>query len=77
VFTATVYVVIFGKFAKFRTATSSTRPSSSRLAPDAVLHLGAPLSSTSLVANVNLVTKVYFPRVLLPIAEFSSLPSTS
>ncbi len=69
VFTATVYVVIFGKFANF--------PSGG--IPYAVLVLAGLLpmqyftssvtsSSTSLVANVNLVTKVYFPRVLLPLA---------
>jgi lipopolysaccharide transport system permease protein len=69
VFTAVVYVVIFGKFANF--------PAGS--IPYAVLVMSGLLpmqyftssvtgSSTSLVANVNLVTKVYFPRVLLPLA---------
>lgn len=69
VFTAVVYVVIFGKFANF--------PAGS--IPYAVLVMSGLLpmqyftssltgSMTSLVANVNLVTKVYFPRVLLPLA---------
>jgi len=70
VFTATVYVlVIFGKFASSRYANiqypilvfsgllrCSTSPRRS--------HFRAPVSSP----NVNLVTKVLLPRVLLPIA---------
>ena len=68
-FTALVYVVVFGKFADF---------------PDggmhyAVLVVGGVLpmqyfvssltgSSMSLASNLPLVTKVYFPRVLLPLA---------
>jgi lipopolysaccharide transport system permease protein len=69
VFTATVYIVIFGKFARF--------PSGDLPYPSLVLagllamqYFTSALtgSSTSLVSNVNLVTKVYFPRVLLPIA---------
>jgi lipopolysaccharide transport system permease protein len=67
-FTAAVYVVIFGKFAKF--------PSGNLAYPVLVLSGLLPMqyftsaltgSSTSLVSNVNLVTKVYFPRVLLPL----------
>jgi len=69
VFTAVVYVVIFGRFAKF--------PSGELPYPILVFAGLLPMqyfitsltgSSTSLVANVNLVTKVYFPRVLLPLA---------
>jgi lipopolysaccharide transport system permease protein len=68
-FTALVYIVVFGKFADF---------------PDggmhyAVLVVGGVLpmqyfvssltnSSMSLANNLQLVTKVYFPRVLLPLA---------
>jgi lipopolysaccharide transport system permease protein len=68
-FTALVYIVVFGKFANF---------------PDggmhyAVLVVGGVLpmqyfvasltnSSMSLANNLQLVTKVYFPRVLLPLA---------
>jgi lipopolysaccharide transport system permease protein len=68
-FTATVYVVIFGKFAKF--------PSGDVAYPSLVIAGVIPMqyfasalsqSSMSLVANLPLVTKVYFPRVLLPIA---------
>ena len=34
-------------------------------------------SSMSLAANLNLVTKVYFPRTLLPLAAVSCPSSTS
>jgi len=69
VFTATVYVVIFGKFAKFPNA-GIQYPILvfSGLLPMQYFTSALTLSSTSLVTNVNLVTKVYFPRVLLPIA---------
>jgi lipopolysaccharide transport system permease protein len=69
VFTATVYVVIFGKFAKF--------PSGELAYPILVFSGLLPMqyftsaltgSSTSLVSNAGLVTKVYFPRVLVPLA---------
>jgi lipopolysaccharide transport system permease protein len=69
VFTATVYVVIFGKFAKFPNA-DIPYPILvfSALLPMQYFTSALTLSSTSLVANVNLVTKVYFPRVMLPLA---------
>lgn len=69
IFTATVYIIIFGKFARF--------PSGGMPYPILVFSGLLPMqyfttsltgSSTSLVSNVNLVTKVYFPRVLLPLA---------
>jgi lipopolysaccharide transport system permease protein len=69
VFTATVYVIVFGKFAKF--------PTGAKPYPLLVYAGLLPLqyftssltgSSTSLVANSSLVTKVYVPRVLLPLA---------
>ena len=68
-FTATVYVVVFGKFAKF--------PSGNVAYPSLVVAGVIPMqyfasalssSSLSLVTNLALVTKVYFPRVLLPLA---------
>jgi lipopolysaccharide transport system permease protein len=69
VFTATVYIVVFGKFADF--------PDGGL--PYPVLVIGGVLpmqyfasalttSSMSLAANLPLVTKVYFPRTLLPLA---------
>ena len=69
VFTAAVYVVIFGKFAKFPNA-EIPYPILvfSGLLPMQLFTSGVTQSSTSLVTNANLVTKVYFPRVLLPLA---------
>lgn len=68
-FTAAVYVIVFGRFAKF--------PAGNIPYPELVLSGLIPMqyftssltgSSTSLVSNLPLVTKVYFPRVLLPLA---------
>src|SRR5204862_7190762 len=68
-FTAAVYVVVFGKFAKF--------PSGNVAYPSLVVAGVIPMqyfasalnaSSMSLVTNLPLVTKVYFPRALLPMA---------
>jgi lipopolysaccharide transport system permease protein len=68
IFTATVYIVVFGKFAGF--------PSGNLPYPALVVSGILPMqyfassltgSSTSIVGSVNLVTKVYFPRVLLPL----------
>lgn len=69
IFTAAIYVIVFGKFAKFPAGKT----------PYALVVLGGLLpmqyfsasltnSSVSLVTNAGLVTKVYFPRVLLPLA---------
>jgi lipopolysaccharide transport system permease protein len=67
--TATVYIVVFGRFAKF--------PSGNIPYPILVVAGVIPMqyfasavstSSLSLVSNLALVTKVYFPRVLLPLA---------
>jgi lipopolysaccharide transport system permease protein len=69
VFTATVYVIIFGKFANF--------PSGNVAYPSLVIAGVLPMqyfasaltsSSMSLASNLPLVTKVYFPRALLPFA---------
>jgi lipopolysaccharide transport system permease protein len=68
-FTAAVYVVVFGKFADF--------PSGTVAYPSLVIAGVLPMqyfassltgSSMSLAANLPLVTKVYFPRTLLPLA---------
>jgi lipopolysaccharide transport system permease protein len=69
VFTAVVYVVIFGKFAKFPNG-EIPYPILvfSGLLPMQLFTSGLTQASTSLVTNANLVTKVYFPRVLLPLA---------
>jgi lipopolysaccharide transport system permease protein len=68
-FTALIYVIIFGKFANF--------PSGDTPYPSLVIAGVLPMqyfaqalsvSSMSLLANLPLVTKVYFPRTLLPLA---------
>jgi lipopolysaccharide transport system permease protein len=67
--TATVYIVVFGRFAKF--------PHGNTPYPVLVVAGVVPMqyfaaavgnSSASLMANLALVTKVYFPRVLLPLS---------
>ena len=67
-FTALIYVIIFGKFANF--------PAGSTPYPTLVIAGVLPMqyfassltqSSMSLLANLPLVTKVYFPRTLLPL----------
>jgi lipopolysaccharide transport system permease protein len=69
VFTATVYIIVFGRFADF--------PSGGMKYQVLVLSSVLPMqyfasaltgSSMSLASNLNLVTKVYFPRTLLPLA---------
>ena len=69
IFTATIYVIVFGKFAKF--------PSGNVSYPSLVVAGVIPMqyfasalntSSMSLVTNLTLVTKVDFPRVLLPLS---------
>jgi lipopolysaccharide transport system permease protein len=68
-FTATVYVIIFGRFANF--------PDGGTPYPSLVIAGVLPMqyfassltgSSMSLASNLQLVTKVYFPRALLPLA---------
>ena len=70
IFAAAVYTVVFGKFANF--------PAGEVPYPALVLsgvlvmqYFTSSLTgaSVSLVANMPLVTKVYFPRVLLPLAS--------
>ena len=70
--TMVVFTVIFGKFAKFP---SDDLPYPifvySGLLPWTYFASSLTQSSSSLVANATLVTKVYFPRVLLPLAAVS------
>jgi len=67
-FTALVYTLIFGKFAKFP---SGNLPypifAFSGVLAWQYFSSALNLSSTSLVSNVPLLTKVYFPRLLLPL----------
>ena len=68
-FTAFVYIIVFGKFAKFPRG-GQPYPSLviAGVIPMQYFASGLTSSSTSLVSNLPLVTKVYFPRVLLPLA---------
>ena len=67
-FTATIYVIVFGKFAKFPHGTTPY-PSLviAGVIPMQYFASSLTASSTSLLTNLPLVTKVYFPRVLLPL----------
>jgi lipopolysaccharide transport system permease protein len=66
-FTAAVYVIVFGKFAKFPSGNTSY-PSLvvAGVIPTQYFASALTASSLALVTNMALVTKVYFPRVLLP-----------
>jgi lipopolysaccharide transport system permease protein len=67
--TTTVYVVVFGKFAKFPHGnTPYASLTAAGVIPMQYFASALSSSSTSLVSNLPLVTKVYFPRVLLPMA---------
>jgi lipopolysaccharide transport system permease protein len=71
IFTAAVYVVIFGKFAQFPAGEKNTAYPSLVLAGVLPMQYFASAltgSGMSLAANIQLVTKVYFPRALLPLA---------
>jgi lipopolysaccharide transport system permease protein len=67
-FTALIYVVIFGKFANFP-AGDTPYPSLvvAGVLPMQYFASALTLASMSLLANLPLVTKVYFPRTLLPL----------
>ena len=68
-FTALVYVIVFGKFANFPAGTTPY-PSLvvAGVLPMQYFASALSLASMSLLANLPLVTKVYFPRTLLPLA---------
>jgi lipopolysaccharide transport system permease protein len=71
IFTATVYVIVFGKFANFPAGEKNTAYPSLVMAgvlPMQYFASSLTGSSMSLAANLPLVTKVYFPRTLLPLA---------
>jgi lipopolysaccharide transport system permease protein len=70
VFTAAVYVVVFGKFANFPSG-GTPYPSLvvAGVLPMQYFSSALTLSSMSLLNNLQLVTKVYFPRTLLPLSS--------
>jgi lipopolysaccharide transport system permease protein len=68
-FTAIVYIVIFGKFADFPAGGVKYQVLvMAGVLPMQYFASAMTGSSMSLAANLNLVTKVYFPRTLLPLA---------
>jgi lipopolysaccharide transport system permease protein len=68
-FTAIVYIVVFGRFAKFPHGTTPYPILVvAGVIPMQYFASAVTSSSMSLVSNLPLVTKVYFPRVLLPLA---------
>ena len=68
--TTAVYVVVFGKFANFPHGTTPY-PVLAAAGVIPMQYFGAAVtsSSMSLVSNLPLVTKVYFPRIMLPLAS--------
>ncbi|MGH3111756.1 MAG: ABC transporter permease [Gaiellaceae bacterium] len=68
-FTAFVYIIVFGKFANFPDG-GIPYPALviGGVLPMAYFNSALTSSSMSLAANLQLVTKVYFPRALLPLA---------
>jgi lipopolysaccharide transport system permease protein len=68
-FTALIYVIVFGKFANFP-AGSTPYPSLvvAGVLPMQYFASALSLAGLSLLANLPLVTKVYFPRTILPLA---------
>jgi lipopolysaccharide transport system permease protein len=69
VFTAVVYIVIFGRFANFPDGGMKYQVLVfAGVLPMQYFASSLTGSSMSLAANLNLVTKVYFPRTLLPLA---------
>ena len=71
-FTALIYVIVFGKFANFPAGTTPY-PSLvvAGVLPMQYFASALSLASMSLLANLPLVTKVYFPRTLLPLGGVS------
>jgi lipopolysaccharide transport system permease protein len=68
VITAVVYTLVFGRFAKFPSG-HLPYPLFAFAGVLAMQYFSSAMtvSSTSLVANVGLITKVYFPRLLVPL----------
>jgi len=67
--TTAVYVIVFGKFAKFpHGSTPYPALAAAGVVPMQYFAAATSSSSTSLVGNLSLVTKVYFPRIMLPLA---------
>ena len=73
IFTATIYIVVLGRFAKLpRGSLPYPILVFAGLLPMQLFTSALTGSSGSIVSSVNLVTKVYFPRVLIPLAAVMS-----
>src|SRR5688572_33044855 len=69
VLTTAIFTVIFSNFARFDTGNVAYPLFAlSGLIIWLFVHTSISLASTSFVNNTNLVTKVYFPRLIVPIA---------
>ena len=69
VLTTVIFTVIFSNFARFDTGNVAYPLFAlSGLIIWLFVHTSVSLASSSLVNNTNLVTKVYFPRIIVPIA---------
>ncbi len=69
VLTTAIFTILFSNFAKFQTETIPYPLFAlSGLLIWLYVHTSITLASNSFVSNTNLVTKVYFPRLIVPIA---------
>lgn len=68
VLTTAIFTIIFSNFAGFETQVAYPLFALSGLLIWLFVHTSVSMASMSFVNNVNLVTKVYFPRLVVPIA---------
>jgi lipopolysaccharide transport system permease protein len=68
VLTTAIFAVLFSRFAGFSTDIPYPLFALSGLLIWLFVHTAVSMSSTSFVNNSNLVTKVYFPRLIVPLA---------
>jgi lipopolysaccharide transport system permease protein len=68
VLTTIIFSIIFGRFAAFQTPVQYPLFALTGLLLWLFVHTSISMASTSFVNNTNLVTKVYFPRFIVPIA---------
>jgi lipopolysaccharide transport system permease protein len=68
VLTTVIFAALFSRFSGFTTETPYPLFALSGLLIWLFVHTAISMSSTSFVNNSNLVTKVYFPRLIVPVA---------
>ena len=78
VMTMVVFSIIFGTLAQFPTDSDIPYPVFSYVAllPWQLFANALQKSGISLVGNANLITKIYFPRLVIPISAVVSGPAT-